>query len=104
MVPETPPRGTDNVLNDLGFPDADELAAKAILAKKINEILEKRGLSNDEAAELLGMPEGRILAIRNYKLRRISLQRLMTSLTTLGQHIEIVVSPSDKASTARIDV
>lgn len=41
---KAPDRGTDNVLADLGFPDAEELAAKAILAKKINDILDSRGL------------------------------------------------------------
>ena len=31
------PKGTDNVLVDLGFEDAEELAAKARLALKLNE-------------------------------------------------------------------
>jgi hypothetical protein len=38
-------RGTDNVLVDLGIADAEELTAKVILAKKINDILESRGLT-----------------------------------------------------------
>ena len=36
---KTKRRGTDNVLAGLGFPDAAELTAKAILAKKINDII-----------------------------------------------------------------
>ena len=32
MTRKTKDRGTDNVLADLAFPDADELTAKAILA------------------------------------------------------------------------
>jgi len=32
-------RGTDNVLADLEFPDAEELTAKTVLAKKINDIV-----------------------------------------------------------------
>jgi predicted XRE-type DNA-binding protein len=50
------------------------------------------------------MPQPKISAIRNYKLRGISLERLMQSLTVLGQHVRIVVSPSKGRSTARIDV
>lgn len=96
--------GTDNVLADLGFPDAEELAAKAILAKKINEILESRRIDQSEAARLLGISQPRLAALRSYKLRGISLQRLLQSLTALGQHVEIVVSPSDGKSAARIDV
>lgn len=96
--------GTDNVLADLGFVDAEELTAKAILAKKINDIVESQSLSQTEAAKLLGMPQPKVSAIRNYKLRGISLERLMLALTALGQHIEIVVSPSNSRSPARIDV
>ncbi len=97
-------RGTDNVLADLGFPDAEELTAKAILAKKINDIVESRRLSQSDAAELLAMPQPKISAIRNYKLRGISLERLMLALTALGQHIEITVRPSNRRAQARIDV
>ena len=104
MARRTKDRGTDNVLADLGFPDAEELTAKTILAKKINDIVRSRGLTQLEAAELLGMPQPKVSAIRNYKLRGISLERLMQALTALGQHVEIVVSPSNRAAPARIDV
>lgn len=96
--------GTDNVLVDLGFADAEELTAKAMLAKKINDLLEGRGLTQVDAAAALGMPQPKISAIRNYKLRGISLARLMQALTALGQHVEIVVRPSDRKMPARIDV
>ncbi len=104
MARKTRDHGTDNVLVDLGFPDAEELTAKAILAKKINDIVDQRSLTQAEAAELLGMPQPKISAIRNYKVRGISLERLMQALTALGQHVEIVVTPSKKKAAARIDV
>jgi predicted XRE-type DNA-binding protein len=98
------PQGISNVLRDLGFPDADELTAKAMLAKKINDLLASRGLTQVDAAAALGMPQPKISAIRNYKLRGISLERLMQALTALGQHVEIVISPADANTRARIDV
>lgn len=104
MVRKTIERGTDNVLADLEFPDAEELTAKTILAKMINDIVLRRGLTQLEAAALLGMPQPKISAIRNYKLRGISLERLMQALTALGQRIEIVVSPASRAAPARIKV
>jgi predicted XRE-type DNA-binding protein len=104
MRRKTKDRGTDNVLADLGFPDAEELTAKTILAKKINDILGSRGVTQVAAAELLGMPQPKVSAIRNYRLRGISLERLMQALTALGQHVEIKVSPSTGRSPARIDV
>ena len=97
-------RGTDNVLVDLGFPDAEELTAKAILAKKLNDAIDRRRLTQSDAAELLGMPQAKVSAIRNYKLRGISLERLLRALTALGQHVEIVVHPATEEAPPRIDV
>ncbi len=104
MSRRTVRRGTYNVLVDLGLPDAEELSAKVILAKKINDILESRALTQAAAAKLLGIPQPKISAIRNYKIRGISLERLMQALTALGQNVEIVVTPSKKKSAARIAV
>lgn len=43
------------MLSDLGFDDAEELAAKAVLAVKLNDLIDKRGLSQTEVAALTGM-------------------------------------------------
>ena|SRR5262245_28303967 len=104
MPRKTTSRGAQDILTDLGFPDAEELTAKTVLAKKINDILEVRGITQFAAAELLAMSQPKISAIRNYKLRGISLERLMQALTALGQHVEIVVTPSSRKAPARIDV
>jgi predicted XRE-type DNA-binding protein len=104
MSRTTQDHGSANVLADLGFPDAEELTAKTILAKKINAIIEHRGLTQTAASELLGIPQPKVSAIQNYKLRGLSLERLMQALTALGQHVEIVVSPSNRHIPARIDV
>lgn len=97
-------QATDNVLVDLGFDDAEELSAKAILAMKLNALLDAQRLTQAKASKILGMPQPKISAIRNYKLRGVSLERLMQALTVLGQHVQIVVSPSKGRSSARIDV
>ena len=68
------------------------------------ENVESRKLNQSKAAELLAMPQAKISAIRNYKLRGISLERLMLALTALGQHVEITVSPSSRRAPGRIDV
>jgi predicted XRE-type DNA-binding protein len=93
-----------NVLFDLGFLDAEELSAKTILAKKLNDVLDAKGISQVAAAKRLGMPQSKVSALRNYKLRGISLERLMHALTAMGQNVEIVVRPSKKRNPARIDV
>ena len=71
------PQGTDNVLRDLGFDDAEELSAKAALALKLNELIDHRGLNQTETAAITGMTQPKVSQVRRYKLQNISLERLM---------------------------
>ena len=91
MTRKSSPQGTDNVLADLGFDDAEELSAKAALAVKLNELIDKRGLSQMEAADITGMTQPKVSQVRRYKLQNISLERLMQALVSLDQYVEIVV-------------
>lgn len=96
--------GTDNVLADLGFEDAEELSAKTVLAVKLNDLIAKRGLSQMEAAAITGMTQPKVSQIRRYKLQNISLERLMQALVSLDQNVEIVVRPAHRAHGASITV
>lgn len=42
---------------------------------------------------LLGMPHPKVSTIRNYKLREISLERLMQAVLALNPQVEIIVKP-----------
>ena len=97
-------KGTDNVLVDLGFEDAEELTAKASLAVKLNELVERRGLSQTEVAAITGMTQPKVSQVRRYKLQNISLERLMQALVSLDQRVEIVVRPASRAHGAGITV
>ena len=97
-------KGTDNVLTDLGFADAEELSAKAVLAVKLNELIEKRGLSQTQAAGITGMTQPKVSQVQQYKLQNISLERLMQALVSLDQQVEIVVRPARRAHGAGITV
>lgn len=97
-------QGIDNVLVDLGFDDAEELSAKAVLAVKLNELIDKRGLSQTEAADITGMTQPKVSQVRRCKLQNISLERLMQALVSLDQHVEIVVRPARRAHAAGITV
>ena len=91
------PQGTEDVLLDLGFDDAEELSAKAALALKLNELINQRGLSQTEAAVITGMTQPKVSQVRRYKLQNISLERLMQALVSLDQHVERSVQPARKA-------
>ena len=97
-------RGTDNVLADLGFDDAEELSAKAILAVKLNELIDKRSLSQTQAALITGMTQPKVSQVRRYKLQNISLERLMQALVSFDQQVEIVVRPARRPHGAGIIV
>lgn len=104
MIRKTNPPGTDNVLHDLGFDDAEELSAKAALALKLNMLIDERGLSQVEAAAIIGMTQPKVSQVRRYKLQNISLERLMQALVSFDQHIEIVVQPARRRHVPGISV
>ncbi|WP_250627624.1 helix-turn-helix domain-containing protein [Pinirhizobacter soli] len=97
MARNATPPGTENVLFDLGFEDAEELSAKALLAFKINELVDRRHLKQSQVADLIGMSQPKVSHIRNYKLLNISLERLMIALVSLDQHVEISVRPARRS-------
>lgn len=96
--------GTDNVLLDLGFDDAEELSTKAALALKLNELIDRRGLSQTETAAIIGMTQPKVSQVRRYKLQNISLERLMQALVSLDQQVEIVVQPARRTHAPGITV
>ena len=98
------PKPTYNVLVDLGFEDAEELSAKAMLAVKLNALIDERELSQTAAAEALGMSQPKVSQVRRYKLLNISLERLMQALVSLDQHVPIVVQPARGSRAAEISV
>src|SRR3954447_11591539 len=84
-------RGSTNVFEDLGYPDAAERQAKLRLAHALNELVERQGVTQAATATLLGLSQPKVSALRNYKLGGFSVERLMNLLTALDQDIEIVI-------------
>jgi predicted XRE-type DNA-binding protein len=75
---------------------ADEHSnAKTELAEQVNRVLDASGLNQVEAGQVLGMSQSKVSALRNYKLRGISLERLLAALADLDQEVEIVVTSAD---------
>jgi predicted XRE-type DNA-binding protein len=98
-------RGTRNVFADLGYADADERQAKLRLAYALNQILDQRKLSQAEAANVLGVTQPKVSALRHYKLAGFSVERLMNLLTALDQDIDIVIKRKPRSRrAARISV
>src|SRR5712671_3176711 len=97
---ETVTRGGGNVFRDLGLADADVLQAKADLVFKISAIIEERGLTQVEAARILGVTQPKISALLRGRLDGFSLERIVRFLAALGQKIEIRVRPKSRRDRA----
>jgi predicted XRE-type DNA-binding protein len=93
-------RGTENVFADLGFPDAAERQAKLRLAYALNQVLDRRKLSQADAAKVLGVTQPKVSALRHYKLAGFSVERLMNLLTALDQDVEIVIRQKPRSRKA----
>lgn len=83
--------GSGNIYQDLGFSDHEERLAKAKLAMRIEEIIEKRNLTQNAAAKILGINQPKISALINGQLSGFSMERLLHFLNLLNQDIEIIV-------------
>lgn len=82
-----------NVFETLGFPDAEELKAKAELVIQIIQIIEERGLRQVEAAEIMGIDQPKVSQLVHGRLDGFSMERLYRFLNALGMDIEIIVRP-----------
>ena len=93
MNDNTITRGTTNVFADLGLLNAAERQTKTRLGLAVNELLESRRLKQREASLLLGIPQPKVSALKNYRLDNFSVERLMEFLTALDQDVEIMIRP-----------
>jgi predicted XRE-type DNA-binding protein len=84
--------GSGNVFRDFGDPDAEILQLKAILAGKIIGVLDAGGISVRRAHELTGFAAADFSRVRQAKLQRFTLDRLISMLGKLDQDVEISVN------------
>lgn len=97
-------RSIQKVLMSDSTTDTEDRSAKAVFATKFNELVDKRGLSQTEVAEITCMTQPKVSQVRRCKLQNISLERLMQALVSLDQHVEIVVRPARRSHSAGLTV
>ncbi len=83
--------GSGNIFRDFGDPGADVKQTKGILAAKIIGILDDQKLSTRKAQALTGIDQAEFVRIRNAKLDRFTIDRLMTIINKLDHQVEIRV-------------
>jgi len=91
-------RGSGNVFRDLGRPNADLEQARAILAARIIKALDERNLTARAAEKLTGVAHTDLSRIRNAKLERFTLDRMITILGKLDKDVEVSINVRPRAA------
>lgn len=91
-------RGSGNIFRDFNDPNADVLQAKALLAAKIIGVLDDKKLSTKKAAKITGIEQNVFDRIRQPDLKRFTIDRLISILNKLDQHVEFNIHVIERSS------
>lgn len=94
-------RGSGNVFADFGLPDASLRQLRAILAAEIIKTLDAEGLSVREAGARTGIAAADFSRIRQVKLDRFTVDRLLRILDRLNQDVRVKISVAPRARRKR---
>ena len=88
----TPSSG--NVFRDLGFgeDEAEHLRIRSTLMIAVRTLIEDRGLTQGEAAKLLGVTQPRISNLVRGRIDLFSIDTLIDMLARAGVHVDVVLS------------
>ncbi|HUX62209.1 helix-turn-helix transcriptional regulator [Sulfuricella sp.] len=78
-------KSSGNVYADLENPDAGEMQVKARLAVKIGEIIKHRHLTQQQAADILGMTQPKLSNMLRGQFRDVSEVKMLECLSRLGR-------------------
>jgi predicted XRE-type DNA-binding protein len=96
--------GSTNVYADLGYTDAEEMQRKASLAAEIARAIKARHLTQEAAAELLGIDQSKISKITRGQFRGVSEAKLLELVTKLGHNVTIIVGKTKRQGAGKIEL
>lgn len=82
-----------NVLDHLAVPDAADERARVDLAAEITVEIRRRGITQREAARILGVAQPDVSAIMNARTDGFSPERLARMLNALDLDVRILIGP-----------
>ena len=96
-------RSSGNVFADLDVPDAGAHLLKAeLVSSRIDTIVRQRGITQTEAARILGLSQPDVSRLLGGDFRQYSLERLFRLLTALGRDIDIVIRQPRSATGGKL--
>lgn len=85
--------GAGNVFKDLGFSDAEaeNLRLRAGLMMRVEDFVGKSGLTQQQAAKVLGVTQPRLNQLLKGKIDKFSLDALVNMLARAGLRVKLTV-------------
>ncbi len=94
-----------NVFADLGLPNPEEHLVKATIALAIARIIRNRGLTQEQAGEILGLAQPKVSDLVRGRLDKFTIDRLMRYMRKLDFDVTIHFKPKPRSrDAARIHV
>lgn len=93
-------RSSGNVFRDLGFPaeEATHLKIRSDLMIRLSKLIDARGLTQSQAAELFGVTQPRISDLVRGKIDRFSIDTLIAMLGHAGVRVQVVLGRMPKVA------
>jgi predicted XRE-type DNA-binding protein len=88
-----------NVYADFGFANPEEAKAKAALAMAITSIIKEKKMTQQEAANLIGIDQPKVSKITRGLLSEFTIERLMRFLLNLKYDIELKLTKHNTEKT-----
>jgi len=86
-------RGSSNIFADLGFPkgEAENLKMRADLVIRIVDFYKKSGMTQAQAAKVLGLTQPRLNALLKGRIGLFSLDALVNIASRAGLNVRLIV-------------
>ncbi|MEM7124779.1 MAG: helix-turn-helix transcriptional regulator [Chloroflexota bacterium] len=85
-----------NIFADLGFEDAGELQARALIGYHVVQLLNDKNMKQREIAVLLEIKQSEVSHLLNGHFSRFTIDKLLDFLKRMNQKVTIEISPHRK--------
>ena len=97
-------KSSGNVFADIGLPDADVSLLKADLIIGITDLIKKKGLTQSQAAKVMGLVQPDVSKLMRGHFAGFSYERIFGFLTALGENVTIKVTEAPNKKRARVEL
>jgi predicted XRE-type DNA-binding protein len=81
-----------NIFDDLDVPDAENEKLRLVLLASIREWFESSGMTQSEAAGLMGIKQPVLNDALNGRFQKFTIDRLVRMLASVGRHVNITIT------------